>query len=262
MGGEVGFVDAMKAKYLPSKDDVAPEADLEVAVQGQKEKKKWEMVGMEKLKSKTSQLASLRFATLQEETLTAAGDADEIAKTFPVLQQLDLSKCQISDLAIPAAITRALPELRHLDLSANPLSGTWDSDAFSKLTTLVLNHTGVQWKEVTALSAPNLRTLHLEGNGIVDFSADGPLGTSGLVSLNLTANKISSWEGVLSAIKHLPSLTDLCLGGNELPPPTVDQAQVLASSGLTSLSIPDNKEYNEVDWLVVLGKSPNLKSLK
>eukprot|EP01064_Diplonema_japonicum_P035159 TRINITY_DN7535_c0_g1_i2.p3 TRINITY_DN7535_c0_g1~~TRINITY_DN7535_c0_g1_i2.p3 ORF type:complete len:450 (+),score=131.75 TRINITY_DN7535_c0_g1_i2:1714-3063(+) len=257
------FLEAVRAKYLPSKDDVVSnEEELIVADEGQKETKKWIMVGMDKLKKKTMQLDKLVNIAVGGEDVDQVGDSAEVTAALPVLKHLDLAGSPFKGWEIPAGITAALPTLVHLDLSQVPLQGALPSPVLSKLKTLILNNTDITWKEICDMSAggglQGLEVLHLDSNAMVSLEGTAELPNVSYISF--IKNNISNWDGVAHLLETCP-VRELVLDSNELQDPSDGICERMVKSNLTALTVSNNK-MTSMAWLKVLGTSQKLTSLK
>ena len=261
------FLKAVKNKYLVSDDDIAAEKDL-VVTEGQKDVKHWEMVGMDKLKSKTSQLTKLLSVAVGGEMITECGDVEELQKTLPSLMQIEFCGVEMSGgWKIPSEICKALPKVTHLDLSGVNLSSSIpDKDSLKNIKTLILNKTNTSIKDIQQLKQSgcliNLRELYLNTNDLCSLDLDeSEVLFPELSILSLIGNELSNWTNVLNTVKVLGPVKELILISNKLPPPTDSEVSLLVSSGLSSLAISDN-EISEINWISRLSESSTLNNLK
>eukprot|EP01061_Rhynchopus_euleeides_P010622 TRINITY_DN2010_c3_g3_i3.p2 TRINITY_DN2010_c3_g3~~TRINITY_DN2010_c3_g3_i3.p2 ORF type:complete len:463 (+),score=169.87 TRINITY_DN2010_c3_g3_i3:66-1454(+) len=269
------FLDAVRQKYQETADDVAADDDLVVSAEGQREEKKWIMVGMDKLKRKTGQLERLVSVAVGEEGVQEAGDTGALPGALPSLRQLELAKADsFEGWSLPCELLQALPSITDLDLSctslypdADPSGDAVPQGSLSHLEKLVLNKTSTSWQRLAAVAEKgvfaNLTHLYSEGNAIGEVGA--PFPAPKLRYLSLRDNAISSWEGVCAVLKGSAegrsSVEELVLSSNALPDPSDACVDVLSSSGLVSLAVSENKT-GSLGWLKRLGASPTLTSLK
>ena len=258
------FLEAVRGKYEYTAGDVAAERDLVVSGEGQREEKKWEMVGMEKLKQKTGQLHRLVSIAVGDEGVTDAGDLDELRAALPAIAQLELSgSTGFRGWTLPATLTRALETVSELDLSLVPLDdGSLPGPgSLACLVKLVLTGTASTFPALCAAAAaagglPALRYLYLDGNALPGLQAGDapPLAAPRLEYLSLIENRLSSWAWVDELFAGCPALTDLILTDNELPAPTDDAVEVLARQRVRCLSVGGNRMAGAgLGWVERLG---------
>ncbi|KAJ3067388.1 hypothetical protein HDU98_009387, partial [Podochytrium sp. JEL0797] len=231
-----------------------PGADVEV-----------EMVGWDKMRKKLSELAKIEIVGLagmqigwvnvaiaesrgMNPALLRQTESDQaptaIRDTFPLVQDLDLSRNLFSSWQDVARITMQLPHLESLRLNSNRLR--WlDTDAalltsgFSNIKFLALNSTNLAWDDIEKLAThtPNLASLFFGFNGLSTFGpkySTPPTPTNAISPLfphlkefHLEQNSLSSWPDLCTLIHtHMPLLTTLNLKHNQIasiPSPTSTQ---------------------------------------
>eukprot|EP00756_Hemistasia_phaeocysticola_P044861 Hpha_TRINITY_DN18645_c0_g1::TRINITY_DN18645_c0_g1_i1::g.115659::m.115659 len=259
------FADALRAKYSGSGEDGGAEL---LVTEGQKEEKKWELVGMDgAVRTRAPSISKLRSVGLDGEVVEVAGEPAEIAELGASVMELGLTQCGLKDWEVASGVAVALPKLVTLDLSANAGLGAAELPAgqpFRGLQTLVLNKTGVKWKQVAVMSHGGglsaLQVLRLDLNEITEMDGPPPELPS-LRSLSLTGNGVSSWRGLIDIARALPSLTELLVSGNKLPSPGEGEAVELRELPLESLAVADNPT-TEAGWFKELGKSERLRALR
>ncbi|KAL0359975.1 UNVERIFIED_CONTAM: Tubulin-folding cofactor E [Sesamum radiatum] len=137
------------------------------------------------------------------------------------LKELDLTGNLLADWEDVGIICNSLPALAALNLSNNSMSPDITSmPQLSNIRILVLNQTGVLWKQVEVLkeSLPHVEELHLMGNKlreITPVSSTFAQGFNSLRLLNLENNCISAWDEIVK-LSQLPSLEQLFLNDNNL----------------------------------------------
>ncbi|XP_015166877.1 tubulin-folding cofactor E isoform X2 [Solanum tuberosum] len=143
----------------------------------------------------------------------------ESTKEEEGLKELDLTGNLLSDWREIAAICKELPALVTLNLSyiimSHDISGM---PLLNHIKVVVLNHTGIGWKQVEMLkdSIPLVEELHLMGNklrGITPLSSDIVHGFDSLRLLNLENNFIAAWDEILK-LSQLKRLEQLFLNNN------------------------------------------------
>eukprot|EP00659_Diplonema_papillatum_P001227 gene1227-1902_t len=278
MSSTFTFLDAVKAKYLETEGDVAADADLLVNCDGQKEMKRWEMVGMDKIKRQTGQLDKLASVAVGDQAFGSVGDAAAIQAVLARLQAVDLSgSTGFTGWHVPCTLADAVPTLRQLDLSRIALGGAeWPVECrgcFKHLTTLILNDTAVQWAELVGLAADGsvdlrgLGSVYLNKNGISSLASPVEVDLGGLFprlrQVSLIENAVADWAGVVGLLRAVSTVEELVLTGNDLPAPSAEVAAELAgAAALTALSVGDNPRMADISWLKVLGRSESIRALK
>ncbi|WMV55138.1 hypothetical protein MTR67_048523 [Solanum verrucosum] len=135
------------------------------------------------------------------------------------LKELDLTGNLLSDWREIAAICKELPALVTLNLSYNIMSHDISGmPLLNHINVVVLNHTGIGWKQVEMLKdpIPLVEELHLMGNklrGITPLSSDIVHGFDSLRLLNLENNFIAAWDEILK-LSQLKRLEQLFLNNN------------------------------------------------
>ncbi|XP_022886291.1 tubulin-folding cofactor E isoform X2 [Olea europaea var. sylvestris] len=137
------------------------------------------------------------------------------------LKELDLTGNLLAEWNDVGIICKALPFLAALNLSCNSLSPDITTmPQLNNIRILVLNHTGVIWKQVEMLkdSLPCIEELHLLGNKLREITAVSTTAVQGfdfLRCLNLEDNYIADWAEILK-LSQLKSLEQLFLNKNDL----------------------------------------------
>ncbi|KAH0716275.1 hypothetical protein KY284_009180 [Solanum tuberosum] len=178
-----------------------------------------ELLGKDKIQNKLSQFEELTSASLAYLGVSSAGPPGHINMTIPRLKELDLTGNLLSDWREIAAICKELPALVILNLSYNIMSHDISGmPLLNHINVVVLNHTGIGWKQVEMLkdSIPLVEELHLMGNklrGITPLSSDIVHGFDSLRLLNLENNFIAAWDEILK-LSQLKRLEQLFLNNN------------------------------------------------
>lgn len=122
----------------------------------------------------------------------ALGDIPQGVFALPKLWFLELEGCSINLSAASRANLERMPQLRHLNLSANPLSETPDFSQMPQLSSLLLHNTGLRTVPPSLLVAIPRETVNLSQNAIEDLPAalfDLPPSSS--QAFDLSANPLS-----------------------------------------------------------------------
>ncbi|XP_059297321.1 tubulin-folding cofactor E isoform X2 [Lycium ferocissimum] len=178
-----------------------------------------ELLGKDKIQNKLSRFDELTSASLAYLGVSSAGPPGQINATIPRLKELDLTGNLLSDWREIAAICIELPALVTLNLSYNIMSHDVSGmPVLNHIKVVVLNHTGISWKQVEMLkdSLPLVEELHLRGNKlrrITPFSSDIVHGFDSLRLLNLENNFIAAWDEILK-LSQLKRLEQLILNNN------------------------------------------------
>ncbi|SCZ96081.1 BZ3500_MvSof-1268-A1-R1_Chr8-1g09991 [Microbotryum saponariae] len=203
------------------------------------------------------------------ESTSAQEEHAEVIKALQALEKLDLSYSLLPTLQSVAEVVQGLTRLRHLALkyvdgsglvglaklglneffsihlpSASrftPLGAPTILPAFCNLKQLDLNATMISWAEIIQLSSSlsSLEELQLGDNDLFRLNPASALvvspteGTAILLPklkvLNLTRNRLESWDDIVFALRGIPSLESLVLSYNALssllstipPPPSL-----------------------------------------
>jgi Ran GTPase-activating protein (RanGAP) involved in mRNA processing and transport len=245
-------------------------------------------------------LAGLRSLELSGNARLGVGASLLAGPQFAGLTQLSLRRCQIDPAALRAlTAAHALPNLRRLDLSANPLTAEGvallaRSALLPRLHALSLATCRAE-SGVAALAAADvgaLRRLDLAGNGLGGEATAALAGGAfrSLVELNLTNNRLLGAEGAaalgrsaglarlrslnllncslrpegaeaLTASATLGSLTHLILDSNNIGTPGVRRLAGWAGlAGVRVLSLGANQIDD--DGVRALAASPHLGGLR
>ncbi|OIT04566.1 PREDICTED: tubulin-folding cofactor E [Nicotiana attenuata] len=178
-----------------------------------------QLLGKDKIQNKLSRFEELTSASLAYFGVSSAGPQGHINTTIPRLKELDLTGNLLSDWREIAAICKELPALITLNLSYNIMSHDISGmPLLNHIKVLVLNHTGISWKQVEMLkdSLPLVEELHLMGNKlreIAPLSSDIVHGFDYLRLLNLENNFIVAWDEILK-LSQLKRLEQLFLNNN------------------------------------------------
>ncbi|XP_051967111.1 tubulin-specific chaperone E [Xyrauchen texanus] len=202
----VDYLTALKQRY---------EVELEEAI-GEEFKfctKTVMMVGFEAVKQK-QRVENLTEIALRSCEVSGPGPENEIRKTTPFAQSLDLSGNLLSSWEVLAEITQQLESMQVLQLSYNRLSLSSDptslSPAFSRLRVLSVKSCALTWSQVLHCAPmwQQLEELYLADNDITELVRPVSV-LQTLKVLDLSNNRIVQ-ETALE-ISHLPRLENLNL---------------------------------------------------
>ncbi|KDE05057.1 hypothetical protein MVLG_04498 [Microbotryum lychnidis-dioicae p1A1 Lamole] len=235
---------------------------------------KVEVVDLSKIKkTKVEDLKRLKQAGLEWEGVNGTGweqglesmsaqeEHAEVIEALQALEKLDLSYSLLPTLQSVAEVVQGLTRLRHLALNANrftPLGAPTILPAFCNLKQLDLNATMMSWAEITNLSPSlsNLEELQLGDNDLFRLDPSSALIVSPteesavllpkLRVLNLTRNRLESWNDILFALRSIPSLESLVLSYNALssllsnvpPPPSLKHLNITRNNLVSLPRLP------------------------
>ncbi|KAI8391617.1 uncharacterized protein BYT42DRAFT_201605 [Radiomyces spectabilis] len=264
------FMEALTSKYL--EEDTSemtvydPESDKGQLYFGGNKQIKVETVGFGKIQRQQRQLHKLQVVGLAGQEISSAGVPGIIREAALNIVDLDLSRNLVADWHTIADIASQLPSLKILRLNQSRLQPPPNDvtvlyregqSPFATLTTLVLNHTGVQWSEIEQL-APLLQPiedLQLAGNDIRQLSS---VSLPHLKCINFEHNKLDNWTQVVK-LGNLPSLETLFLNNNTIP--SVDIPEPGAFPQLQFLRLDSNAIQNWTSF-DALNAMPSLTKLR
>ena len=222
------FLGALIGRYCEAVEEATPE-DLAVSLSDRGRQKdtgkKWELVGMEKTKTKQSALNKLTMVSLRGDALDpkcVVKEKGEVTAVCPRIRELDLRDTHSNDWGAIATIASELPSLTSLDVSENPrieAATPCSGNAFANLNVLVLNSTSVAWSTLCTGVLPHLpvvQELHMEANGLRCLAETAVTPCRTLRLLNCTGNLFSSWGSLLPGLSSFPCLENLVLSANPL----------------------------------------------
>lgn len=205
---------------------------------------------------------------------TLQGNSADLRTALPSLTELDLSDNLVASWQFVAQLVAALPELHTLNLSGNRLAlpGLEEGHAspagsggagvpaglappaeasLASLRCLVLNGCGVGWPQAVAVGRqlPNLRELHLCGNGISSL-----------------ALPVAALQGAPEGAACAQAAGAAGAAGSEQgasPGPASSPAAALLAAAFPQLQLLDLDENELSSWaeLATLGALPALRSL-
>uniref|UniRef100_A0A8C2Y5B7 Tubulin-specific chaperone E n=1 Tax=Coturnix japonica TaxID=93934 RepID=A0A8C2Y5B7_COTJA len=253
----VDFLTAIKGRYGLNENQNGQNGIENTCVFGNKTV---EFVGRDSIEKKQRQLTDIYPILpylIQNQNLILISE-----KGRSDIRHIDLSKNLVSCWDTVIDIASQVPNLETLDISGNkmkfPSTSISVSNAFSKLTTLALNQTGITWTEVLLCAPgwPVLEELYLTSNNITVLERpDHVLQT--LKLLDLSNNQLLDGSQ-LHLIGHLPRLEQLILTNNGISSVRFPDAEFGCKTkmfpSLKRLAINDNKisqwsEINELDKL-------------
>jgi len=265
----VSFLEALKIKYLTGKD-AKDEEDLFVVNPHTKEIKKFEMVGMEKIAAKQSNLEYLK-----EISLSGCGvccidsESKEHANTklenlLKSMIDLDMSSNLLPGLRILESLAKYFPQLEILNLSKNKFI-EFDTDGnftpYPNLKILALNECALNWGHVHGIHKyfPGLIELHICDNSMKSFPLVNQLQPfKNLVTLNLENNSIEDWREIEN-FGLISSLEKIILSQNKIKEVQYQNPTLFKSLKVLNLS------YNQIDnWhsITEINKFPKLEALR
>ena len=209
-----------------------------------------EVCGVEGLVLDSPGLAKLEAAYVPGSLAFSTGTQGDLAAIVGPLRVLDLSGSLLFEWAEVSALGRELPALRTLNLSDTALAlsapgGDFDGALFRSLSTLVLNDCALPWSDAVnlLLGLPQLKELHLSGNGISSLEVSGPGDApehGGLEVLALDDNEISDWAE-LRCLQGFSRLRELRLGRNQLTEISAPRGEgSFCLAALRALLVPEN----------------------
>uniref|UniRef100_A0A182Q686 Tubulin-specific chaperone E n=1 Tax=Anopheles farauti TaxID=69004 RepID=A0A182Q686_9DIPT len=213
---------AITEKYIVTEDTLRLDSEMIRAVQKQLHASLFEIVGMEKVGGKQSNLQQLVDVSVRYCPVNAAGDLSSLVN----LQILDVSSTLLSNWTVVANIAEQIPTLKELNLSNNRLVDPYEeqisllAQKFQNIRKIILRSCGLgSWSEVVRLARmwPAIECLSLEQNGLAYVEDESPyiVALSRLKYLDLQNNAIRDAESIRNLGK-LPALEELLLNGNGL----------------------------------------------
>lgn len=261
------LAEAIHDKYIITEDTLRLDAEMLKEVQKQLHASLFEVVGMEKIGGKQSQLAHLVDVSVAHSPINAAGDLS----MFKSLRALDVSGTLLWNWTIVGDIMAQVPTLEELNLSNNRLVRPGEEEIcslvtkFHSLKKLVLKKCALgSWPELVRLARmwPLLENLSLEDNEIGVVTEESyELALTQLRSLDLQNNQICDRESIY-ALGKLPALEELSLNANGIREivfpdcPHTEKVDLFAK--LQTLYLRENPiadqcaTFNELDKLATL----------
>ncbi|KAL0456291.1 UNVERIFIED_CONTAM: Tubulin-folding cofactor E [Sesamum latifolium] len=215
----ISLLEALETRYRTT--STKEEEDEMYVLSARNKRVSIELLGKDKIEDKLSRFEELMSASLSYLGVSFPGSPDHVRSKLPNLKELDLTGNLLADWEDVGIICNSLPALSALNLSNNSMSPDITSmPQLSNIRILVLNQTGVLWKQVEVLkeSLPHVEELHLMGNKlreITPVSSTFVEGFNSLRLLNLENNCISAWDEIVK-LSQLPSLEQLFLNDNNL----------------------------------------------
>lgn len=222
-----------------------------------------EIVGMNKLRERQSNLKFTEDITICNSTINQAG---QLLSSLDNLRTLCLQSSCIADWKVVSEIVQQIPTLRNLDLSFNRLTPPGIEDDELKLENidmLILNSCGLSdWDDALAIArtCPNLREFSVKQNDIKAIK-DSSEGLQNLETLIIGENSISDF-GELLKFSSLTALKELFVNNNKLTTvslPHCDYAERLnIFKSLETLNLRHNPIDDECNLFNELDKLPAL----
>eukprot|EP01117_Protostelium_nocturnum_P003139 TRINITY_DN1408_c0_g1_i1.p1 TRINITY_DN1408_c0_g1~~TRINITY_DN1408_c0_g1_i1.p1 ORF type:complete len:436 (+),score=187.30 TRINITY_DN1408_c0_g1_i1:59-1366(+) len=261
---EISFLEALTERYNPNYEQLKrEEEELFFTNSVTKYTKKVEMVGMEKIGRKQSDLHNLVQVSLMDAKVSLIDQ--DIGDKCPNLKEIDMTRNEWKEWNIVESLGFQTKKLEILTLNGN-LMNHIDSplvlNHLSGLKVLVLNRCQLNWNTIQNVekSFPLLEELHFCFNNLSSFE-DKVEGFNNLHLINLDNNSISDWSQVMRLSK-LPSLQKLMISDNAISSVELEEGTEDFSS-LKSLSISNNKidSWTSIDHLNRLKKLDTLRCL-
>lgn len=264
-GGRRSFQEAVDARYRP-------DGEARSGVVGSIGRASVALVGMEELGERQGKRDELRSISLRAAGVCRVSLDVSLEKMLPVVEELDLRECLISDFQTLYDIASGLPTLRLLDLSRNrfsharSLSPRKPDRACSSLQTLILNETNVSWADCLLFGSlfTSLKELRLHAVGLRDLGESEMFEASKALSnveiMDLDSNFLS-WSSI-ELLSTLPRLTHLFVSNNKVAQIRLNNTPGLRCfASLKHLNLSRNLLS---DWTSVtqLERLPNLASLR
>ncbi|KAI6653523.1 Tubulin-specific chaperone cofactor E-like protein [Oopsacas minuta] len=201
-------------------------------------------------------LGKLRTLVLDKKNIYKAGIPDGgLSKLCPNITLIHLSRNPLKSWSVIESILREFPLLEECNLhrtcftiSPEDLSAISPTIICPKLHTLNLAHTNIGWSEIQhiALQCPNLRDLELVGNSLESISTKALDCLPNIECLNLSLNKIHSWEEV-TKLGKLPKLEILHLSNNPISFQNYCTHPSIACNTTSVETIPTEIEFQQQD---------------
>uniref|UniRef100_A0A182K3L1 Tubulin-specific chaperone E n=1 Tax=Anopheles christyi TaxID=43041 RepID=A0A182K3L1_9DIPT len=226
---------AITEKYISTEDTLRLDSEMIRAVQKQLHAPLFEIVGMEKVGGKQSNLQLLVDVSVRYCPVNAAGDLS----SFVNLQMLDVSSTLLWNWTVVANIAEQIPTLQELNLSNNRFVDPYEeqismlAQKFQNIRKIILRSCALgSWSELVRLARmwPAIEYLSLEQNNIAYIEDEAPyiVAFSRLSHLDLQNNSVRDVESIRNLGK-LPALEELLLNGN----------------GIRELSFSEDSPHNE-----------------
>ncbi|XP_055628093.1 tubulin-specific chaperone E [Toxorhynchites rutilus septentrionalis] len=261
------LLEAIHDKYIVTEDNLRFDAEMLKEVQKQLHASLFEIVGMEKIGGKQSNLHHLTDVSVAFSTVNSAGNLSY----FTSLRSLDVSATLIWNWEIVGDIMSQIPTLEEVNLSSNRLMSPTDEEIsylvtkFHNLKKLILKNCALSsWADIVRLARmwPSLENLSLENNELGMITEENyEFALTQLRSLDLQDNNISD-ETSIYALGSLPGLMELSLNANGIQrivfPDCPHTEKAARFSGLRTLYLRENPifdqcaAFNELDKLGAL----------
>ncbi|KAL3638634.1 hypothetical protein CASFOL_016541 [Castilleja foliolosa] len=215
----VSLLEALETRYRTA--STKEEEDEMYVLSARNKRVSIELIGKRKIEDKLSRFDELTRVSLSYLGVSFLGSPDRISSPLPNIKELDLTGNLLVHWEDIGILCEGLPALTALNLSNNlMLPDIIKVPQLSNIRVLVLNHTGVIWKQVEVLkdSLPHVEELHLMGNQLSEItpvSSTVVQGFNSLRFLNLENNCISAWDEIIK-LSQLCSLEQLFLNNNNI----------------------------------------------
>ncbi|XP_058838663.1 tubulin-specific chaperone E [Topomyia yanbarensis] len=263
----MSLLEAINDKYIMTEDTLGLGAEMLKEVQKQMHAPLFEVVGMEKLGVKQSNLSQLVDVSVAYFPVNSAGDLS----TLTSLCSLDVSATLLWNWKLVGDIIAQIPTLQEINLSNNRLVRPTDDEIcslvtkFHNLKKLILKKCALSsWSEIVRLARmwPLIESLSLEDNGLRVITEESyDLTLTKLQVLDLQNNQIEDKHSII-ALGRIPELQELSLNANGIRqisfPDCSHTEKISLFSKLRILYLRDNPivdqcaTFNELDKLVAL----------
>ncbi|KAL3641492.1 hypothetical protein CASFOL_016460 [Castilleja foliolosa] len=267
----VSLLEALETRYRTA--STKEEEDEMYVLSATNKRVSIELLGKHKIEDKMSRFDELMSASLSYLGVSFLGSTECISSTLPNIKELDLTGNLLTHWEDIGILCEVLPALTILNLSNNFMSpDIIKAPQLGNIRVLVLNHTGVIWKQVEVLkdSLPHVEELHLMGNKISEITTVSSTVVqrfNSLRFLNLENNCISAWDEIIK-LSQLRSLEQLFLNNNTINRVwypdcgKLDEPdKIRPFSNLRGLSLGDNK-IEDLESVDSLNSFPNLTEIR
>uniref|UniRef100_A0A8D9DX45 Tubulin-specific chaperone E n=2 Tax=Cacopsylla melanoneura TaxID=428564 RepID=A0A8D9DX45_9HEMI len=270
----VSFMEAMVTKYVDAENELIVRENVE-EVKASMNAPFLELVGFERVAEEQKSFETLKIVSLMDSRVSHAGSShDEIERTVPNIEDLDLSRNLLASWFTVGDITRQLKCLKQLNVSNNKLPVPNHMEGVieqifpqGEMSTLTLGNMGYIWSDILKLFATfPVTCLKIPANHISTLDSI-PNMFQVLEELYLQENNIVDWSEV-NALGQLPKLKYLNLASTNLRNIKLDPGGTEGGPplfpALETLIISDNKidSWDDVSQLHYLPKLTSLRFTK
>ncbi|KAL6498406.1 hypothetical protein OROHE_026674 [Orobanche hederae] len=226
----VSLLEALETRYRTA--STKEEEDEMYVLSARNKRVSIELLGKHKIEDKLSRFEELTSVSLSYLGISFPGSLDSFSSTLPNIKELDLTGNLLANWEDIGFVCEGLPALTTLNLSNNYLSADISNvPQLSNVRILVLNQTGVIWKQVEILkdALPHVEELHLIGNKLSEITRTLPVMQPRTAFLN-NNNIKHIWYPACGKLdepcngnephekssRPFSSLRDIFLGGNNI----------------------------------------------